>query len=153
MSGNVMQFEALAVKQASSRDVRSLFERLAAKKGNLQQLHECRAFRMTERQRLVLSEFQRDAEESASELAARVAQMSDATLLNIALRSSDSKWNSKKRSYAAFREEDQVPQTKSCLSGWRRLASSGISLSIQNSRIRFQQTSRPQRAASRKQRI
>jgi hypothetical protein len=115
------QFENLAAKRASSDGVRTLFELLARRAVALQTLHdelqkviiknrEARSgkpFRFSQRQKRLLSEFQRDAGDCASELPARVARLNDATLLNVALRNERQQLETEGKLYAVFREEDK----------------------------------------------
>lgn len=72
-------------------------------------------FRFSRRQRQLLSEFQKDAQDSRTELPARIARLSDATLLNIALRTERQQLATEEKLYAVFRKEDK-PAARNILS-------------------------------------
>lgn len=126
MATDANQFESLAAKQASSDGVRGLFELLATRAQILHTLHDelqrvivtnremrsGKPFRFSRRQRQLLSEFQKDAQDSRTELPARIARLSDATLLNIALRSERQQLATEEKLYAVFREEDKPAARK-----------------------------------------
>lgn len=126
MSTDSNQFENLAAKQASSDGVRTLFERLATRAVPLQSLHDelqkvivtnrqirsGKPFRFSQRQKRLLSEFQKDAEDVTSELPARIARLNDPALLSVALRSERQQLETEGKLYAVFHEEDKSAAEK-----------------------------------------
>jgi hypothetical protein len=122
------QFENLAAKQASSEGVRRLFELLATRATTLQTLHielqkvivtnrELRSrktFSFSRRQKRLLSEFQKDAEDATRELPAGIERLSDAALLSVALRNERQQLETEGKLYAVFRDEDK-PATEKIL--------------------------------------
>ncbi len=126
MGNDADQFENLAAQQASSTAVRSLFEQLATRAERLSALHDelqrvivtnreersGKPFHFSPRQGQLLSEFQKDAQDGRTELPSRIARLSDASLLSIALRSERQQLETEAKLYAVFREEDKAPTRK-----------------------------------------
>jgi hypothetical protein len=126
MSTDSKQFENLAAKHASSDGVRNLFELLATRAKALHSLHDelqqviitnremrdGKPFRFSKRQKQLVSEFEKDAQDSARELPAHIARLSDAALLNIALKSERQQAESERKLYSAFHPEDKPAAEK-----------------------------------------
>src|SRR5208282_1312081 len=116
------RFEDLAARQAQSDGVRALFEQLANRASQLQALKDDlqkvivrnreartgRAFRFSRRQRSILSDFEKDAENSVRGLPAQVARLGDAGLLTVAWRNEELLLATERRLYKVFREEDKL---------------------------------------------
>ncbi len=71
------------------------------------EMRSAKPFRFSRRQKQLLSEFEKDAQDSAIELPARIAPLDDAALLNIALRTESQQLETESKLYAVFREEDK----------------------------------------------
>ena len=76
------------------------------------QIRSGKPFRFSQREKRLLSEFQKDADDARSEMPARIARLNDPTLLNVALRNERQQLEIEGKLYAVFREEDKSAAEK-----------------------------------------